>query len=624
MTAPQVFPPSYTGAFIEADPNVVGIVHQNPELCPVIQVSQAQNGATSRCVSGSSSTTLVNSTYEASASVKAPANDSTLRADTRPPVDGILLVPKGQQEANNKLEPLGEKGEAKQPDEATSKPSANTNISAASGQHIPETAKPSDPCNLYVKNLDDAIIFNTEDLKNVFSEYGQIASAFLATFPGSGISRGFGFVAFANAADASRAKAALDSQVVGRKRIFISYAERKEDRKQRLKKLFGGLDEEQPPATPEVSLKEAVILDPQFISTEKVKSPDTSRGVTQGNPESAAENYNSCSDDAFADDKSTGTVVHHNRKNSDAHSEDSFQTSESMESQVTESTEAEVPDAVEEKGNSKKGQPAAVDHSTTFSTLEIRDDNGAPLKTEQKVIVTTTVTTTKAWRGTPLHKIPEIASDGELPVNGVANEQAKPLRGKKAHQGSRFRSGDRSVPEYVSTGAPTMPYHQHSAFMGSPSMIPIAHEFRGGSQAGRRGRYNHGRFNVGRQSTDGWFTKQAASNMVQEQQGLFSPQNGASFGSTYRGKWKGPKNNSHRKNVNGQQHLPGSSHGEDTKPARGPSNRRQTAYRGGFSKKGQNNSNRNIQESNTANFGKDNAFGIHIPDSTQANKKQET
>ncbi|RPA87097.1 RNA-binding domain-containing protein, partial [Ascobolus immersus RN42] len=97
---------------------------------------------------------------------------------------------------------------------------------------------PYDPANLHVKNLDDTRITNTEDLKNLFAGYGQIASAVLVAYPNSGISKGFGFVAFTTPADAAKAKANLNGMVVGRKPIVINYAERKEDRRQRLKAIF--------------------------------------------------------------------------------------------------------------------------------------------------------------------------------------------------------------------------------------------------------------------------------------------------------------------------------------------------------------------------------------------------
>ncbi|KAI5812065.1 hypothetical protein BZA77DRAFT_221777, partial [Pyronema omphalodes] len=85
-----------------------------------------------------------------------------------------------------------------------------------------------DPCNLFVKNLDDTIVGTSEDLQKLFEPFGAVASAHLATFNESKISKGFGFVAFKNSADAAKAKEKMNNSLVGRKRVFVSYAERKE------------------------------------------------------------------------------------------------------------------------------------------------------------------------------------------------------------------------------------------------------------------------------------------------------------------------------------------------------------------------------------------------------------
>ncbi|KAI5854320.1 hypothetical protein BZA05DRAFT_262890, partial [Tricharina praecox] len=99
---------------------------------------------------------------------------------------------------------------------------------------------PTDPCNLFIKNLDDCVISTSEELKNLFESFGQVASAHLATYPESKISRGYGFVAFAKAEDAAKAKDKINNILVGKKRVFVSYAERKEDRAKRLKSIFQG------------------------------------------------------------------------------------------------------------------------------------------------------------------------------------------------------------------------------------------------------------------------------------------------------------------------------------------------------------------------------------------------
>lgn len=124
--------------------------------------------------------------------------------------------------------------------ETPTKVSPRATFEVLTASIIPETTEPADPANLYIKNLDDTVISDVEDLKLLFVPYGPVASSFLSTYPGSGISRGYGFVAFVKQEDAAAAKAKLNGTMVGKKRVFISYAERKEDRTQRLKGLFGG------------------------------------------------------------------------------------------------------------------------------------------------------------------------------------------------------------------------------------------------------------------------------------------------------------------------------------------------------------------------------------------------
>jgi RNA recognition motif-containing protein len=130
---------------------------------------------------------------------------------------------------------------------------------------IPEVKKPVDPCNLYVKNLDDELVSTSEDLKKVFDPYGQVASAFLAIYPDSKISKGYGFVAFAKAEDASNAKEKLQNTILGKKRVFISWAERKEDRSKRLKWIMDG----KKGANPEDELKEEKSEDSTTANADK-------------------------------------------------------------------------------------------------------------------------------------------------------------------------------------------------------------------------------------------------------------------------------------------------------------------------------------------------------------------
>ena len=89
--------------------------------------------------------------------------------------------------------------------------------------------------NLYIKNLDDTV--DDEKLRQVFSEFGEITSAKVMCNDGSR-SRGFGFVCFTKAEDATKAISEMNGRIIGSKPLYVTLAQRKEDRRAYLSSYF--------------------------------------------------------------------------------------------------------------------------------------------------------------------------------------------------------------------------------------------------------------------------------------------------------------------------------------------------------------------------------------------------
>ncbi|CAL0312136.1 unnamed protein product [Lupinus luteus] len=102
-------------------------------------------------------------------------------------------------------------------------------------QSMKEAADKYQGANLYVKNLDDSI--GDEKLKELFSPFGTITSSKVMREP-SGISRGSGFVAFSTPEEASRALLEMNGKMVVSKPLYVTLAQRKEDRRARLQAQF--------------------------------------------------------------------------------------------------------------------------------------------------------------------------------------------------------------------------------------------------------------------------------------------------------------------------------------------------------------------------------------------------
>lgn len=85
--------------------------------------------------------------------------------------------------------------------------------------------------NLYVKNLDDQI--DDEKLVREFQAFGKITSAKVMT-DSNGRSKGFGFVCFSTAEEATKAVTDMNNKIVVAKPLYVALAQRKDDRRQQL------------------------------------------------------------------------------------------------------------------------------------------------------------------------------------------------------------------------------------------------------------------------------------------------------------------------------------------------------------------------------------------------------
>jgi RNA recognition motif-containing protein len=73
----------------------------------------------------------------------------------------------------------------------------------------------------------------SDELKDLFAQYGSVSSASVITDKMSGRSRGFGFVEFENDADADAAKGALNNSDFGGRTLVVNEANPMEDRPKR-------------------------------------------------------------------------------------------------------------------------------------------------------------------------------------------------------------------------------------------------------------------------------------------------------------------------------------------------------------------------------------------------------
>jgi RNA recognition motif-containing protein len=81
---------------------------------------------------------------------------------------------------------------------------------------------------LYIGNL--SYQTTDDDLRQLFSEAGEVASATVITERDSGRSKGFGFVEMANDADAQKAVSMFDGTMLGDRNIKVDIARPREER----------------------------------------------------------------------------------------------------------------------------------------------------------------------------------------------------------------------------------------------------------------------------------------------------------------------------------------------------------------------------------------------------------
>jgi len=85
--------------------------------------------------------------------------------------------------------------------------------------------------NIYVGNLPWTI--NDDELRNLFSEFGEVSSANVIMDKFSGRSKGFGFVEMPNDSDAEAAIKALNDKEMKGRNLRVNQAKPREDRPKR-------------------------------------------------------------------------------------------------------------------------------------------------------------------------------------------------------------------------------------------------------------------------------------------------------------------------------------------------------------------------------------------------------
>merc|ERR1712159_336627 len=85
--------------------------------------------------------------------------------------------------------------------------------------------------NLYVKNLDEGL--DDETFQREFAEHGTITSCKIMR-DDKGAAKGFGFVCYTTAEEATKAATEMNGKIIASKPIYVALAQRKEQRRQQL------------------------------------------------------------------------------------------------------------------------------------------------------------------------------------------------------------------------------------------------------------------------------------------------------------------------------------------------------------------------------------------------------
>lgn len=80
---------------------------------------------------------------------------------------------------------------------------------------------------LFVGNLPWSV--TSQSLKELFEKFGEVTDAVVITDRATGRSRGFGFVTFAKAEDATKAKDEMNNKEVDGRAIVVSVAKKREE-----------------------------------------------------------------------------------------------------------------------------------------------------------------------------------------------------------------------------------------------------------------------------------------------------------------------------------------------------------------------------------------------------------